>query len=559
MSFPATVSRRKGKKKDGVDGTHISNGVVQANGSAEPRSVAKPSQTERSTTKDGRASASANTVTASKTASILQIWAPTLLLIFGGCCSNVYTLEALIQASPSSGPLITAFQFLMVALATAPRHFSFSRGWRNLYLRERAIPLRRWIVYTVYFLSINILNNMAFKYQISIPLHIILRSAGPVTTMAVGRLWGGKRYPVQKVVAVVLLFVGVVVAAISDAWSQQSQQPLHHNASISAAELEVESAEEAEAYLSSTDTSGISSQAPGFALLASALVLSACMGLYADDMYATYGRSGDITAETLFYSHAMSLPFFASQAKSLMQDLASLASIHQDPNTSIVDTDDGSRKILSSSSSSFPWLATTTTTTTRENYSTSSSNTCSPTNASLNLSLAWTTMTGLFLPLFGRGPPGGAGDRDTTTPTFSFPRIFTNQIPRPVFLLLLNATTQLLCIVGVNRLSAQSSSLTVSIVLNIRKLASLVLSIWLFGNTLPSGVLLGAVVVFVGGGLYALPANTRPGGAGAKPVVGTGAGRGGEDGGKKNQNQKHIQQLELGVKQKKKTKKKKQG
>ncbi|KAL2412789.1 hypothetical protein ABEF95_014426 [Exophiala dermatitidis] len=546
MSSPATVSRRKGKKKADLDGTHISNGVAQANGSFEPRSVAKRSQTERSTTKDGRASA--NTVTTSKTTSILQIWAPTLLLIFGGCCSNVYTLEALIQASPSSGPLITAFQFLMVALATAPRHLSFSRGWRNLYLRERAIPTRRWIVYTAYFLSINILNNMAFKYQISIPLHIILRSAGPVTTMAVGRLWGGKRYPVQKVVAVVLLFVGVVVAAISDAWSKQQQQP-HYNASISAAELEVEAAEEAEAYLSSTDTSAISSQAPGFALLASALVLSACMGLYADDMYATYGRSGDITAETLFYSHAMSLPFFASQAKSLMQDLASLASIHQGPNTSIVDTDDGTQKFLSSSSSSFSWLASTTTTT-QENHSTTSSNTCSPTNANLNLSLAWTTMTGLFLPTFGNKSP--VGTADTTTTTFSFPCI-ANQIPRPVFLLLLNATTQLLCIVGVNRLSAQSSSLTVSIVLNIRKLASLVLSIWLFGNTLPSGVLLGAIVVFVGGGLYALPTTS-----GAKSGARTGAGLGdGSD--KKNQNQNHTQQLELGDKQKKtRTKKKKQ-
>ncbi|KAG9769022.1 hypothetical protein KCU88_g7011, partial [Aureobasidium melanogenum] len=550
MSSPATVSRRKGKKKDDVDGTHISNGVAQANGSFEPRSVAKPSQTERSTTKDGRASA--NTVTTSKTTSILQIWAPTLLLIFGGCCSNVYTLEALIQASPSSGPLITAFQFLMVALATAPRHLSFSRGWRNLYLRERAIPLRRWIVYTAYFLSINILNNMAFKYQISIPLHIILRSAGPVTTMAVGRLWGGKRYPVQKVVAVVLLFVGVVVAAISDAWSKQQQQP-HYNASISATELEVEAAEEAEAYLSSTDTSAISSQAPGFALLASALVLSACMGLYADDMYATYGRSGDITAETLFYSHAMSLPFFASQAKSLMQDLASLASIHQGPNTSIVDTNHGTQKFLSSSSSSFSWLASTTTTT-QENHSTTSSNTCSPTNANLNLSLAWTTMTGLFLPLFGNKSPVGTGD--TTTTTFSFPCI-ANQIPRPVFLLLLNATTQLLCIVGVNRLSAQSSSLTVSIVLNIRKLASLVLSIWLFGNTLPSGVLLGAVVVFVGGGLYALP-TTSGAKSGAKSGARTGAGLGDRSDKKnqsENQNEKHTQQLELGGKQKK-TKKK---
>ena len=76
-------------------------------------------------------------------------------------------------------------------------------------------------------------------------------------------------------------------------------------------------------------------------------------------------------------------------------------------------------------------------------------------------------------------------------------------------MLLLNALTQYVCISGVNRLSAKSSSLTVSIVLNIRKLVSLVLSIWLFGNRLPPGVMIGAGLVFAGGGLYALPTAKR--------------------------------------------------
>lgn len=42
-----------------------------------------------------------------------------------------------------------------------------------------------------------------------------------------------------------------------------------------------------------------------------------------------------------------------------------------------------------------------------------------------------------------------------------------------------------------------------TIVLNVRKLVSLFISIWLFGNELPLGVMLGAAVVFAGGGIYA--------------------------------------------------------
>lgn len=77
-------------------------------------------------------------------------------------------------------------------------------------------------------------------------------------------------------------------------------------------------------------------------------------------------------------------------------------------------------------------------------------------------------------------------------------------IPSQVVFLILNVLTQYACIRGVNLLAAASSALTVTIVLNIRKLVSLLLSIWLFGNRLAPGTLVGAIVVFSAGGLYSL-------------------------------------------------------
>ncbi|OAP63461.1 hypothetical protein AYL99_02688 [Fonsecaea erecta] len=433
-STPPTARRRvkqdgqhsRGDENENKNKKHVQNGAPTTSPAPKPSSSSSPSIT----TSSPSTSTSVFTLP-----SILQIWAPTLMLIFGGCCSNVYTLESIIHASPSSGSLITAFQFLLVALFTLPRHFSPRRGLRNLYLKERNIPLRKWAVYTAYFLAINILNNKAFKYRISIPLHIILRSAGPVTTMLAGRIWKGRRYPAQKVVAVMLLFGGVVWAAFADSWAKQVD--------IGAA------VEELDDYRPTTSTAGsvFSSQAPGFVLLASALVLSACMGLYTDDMYATYGRSGEITAETLFYSHSMSLPYFASQIRPLFFEFVNLLAV---PGHDI------------------------------------NNNHPSKTDAPV-----W-------------------------SPLSSWLDALTAALPRPLVLLLLNAATQFLCIVGVNRLSAQSSSLTVSIVLNVRKLVSLLLSIWLFGNQLPTGVVMGAVIVFVGGGLYALPSPK-----GAKPSMTT--------------------------------------
>ena len=77
------------------------------------------------------------------------------------------------------------------------------------------------------------------------------------------------------------------------------------------------------------------------------------------------------------------------------------------------------------------------------------------------------------------------------------------KVPTHILALLLNTFTQYACIRGVNLLGARTSALGVTIMLNVRKLFSLFLSIWLFDNELPLGLLLGAAVVFAGGGIYA--------------------------------------------------------
>lgn len=82
-----------------------------------------------------------------------------------------------------------------------------------------------------------------------------------------------------------------------------------------------------------------------------------------------------------------------------------------------------------------------------------------------------------------------------------------NLIPRSVYMLFLNSITQLACITGVNLLGANSSAVTVTIVLNVRKLVSWMLSIWLFGNKLSNLMIIGAVLVFGAGALYGWETN----------------------------------------------------
>lgn len=69
--------------------------------------------------------------------------------------------------------------------------------------------------------------------------------------------------------------------------------------------------------------------------------------------------------------------------------------------------------------------------------------------------------------------------------------------------LFLNMFTQLVCVSGVNQLASTSTALSVSIVLNLRKFTSLILSFILFGHPIDTGIIVGGLCVFTGALWYA--------------------------------------------------------
>lgn len=172
----------------------------------------------------------------------------------------------------------------------------------------------------------------------------------------------------------------------------------------------------------------------GLTLLAVAQLLSAIMGIHTELTYSKYGRHWH---ENLFYQHFLSIPMFYPFFPSLLAQFKKL--------------------VYSESVQLSPSL-----------------------HQSLHMKSNSTVGSGsLQLP-----------------PVALTPSVLGVTLPKHVFNLALNAGTQFACIRGVNALSARTSALGVSITLNVRKLVSLCVSLWLFGNKLPLGVILGAVIVF---------------------------------------------------------------
>lgn len=108
--------------------------------------------------------------------------------------------------------MITFAQFLLVAIEGLFYHIDLSS---KTMLKKNMVPIHRWLIQIALFFSVSILNNHAFDYRISVPVHIILRSGGSMTTLVVGWIWG-KKYSRLQVFSVIILTIGCIMSALSD-------------------------------------------------------------------------------------------------------------------------------------------------------------------------------------------------------------------------------------------------------------------------------------------------------------------------------------------------------
>ncbi|TFK28681.1 UAA transporter [Coprinopsis marcescibilis] len=387
--------------------------------------------------------------------SLLSSWATTLSLVFGGCCANALTLEQLTLIYPSFGTLITFLQFLLISLHGIRSHITWTvYGPR---FKPRRIPLLPYLGQVSLFYLISLLNNAAFAYHIPMAVHIIFRSGGLVVSMILGWLISKKRYNIVQVLSVFLVTAGVALTTFSA--SQTSSK-------------------KSEASATTIDPY---TYATGIAILSAALLFSGFLGLLQDWTYTEYGKPTMIPAptskgkkngdkkkpqpspapaaasatwqESMFYLHFLGLPMFIP----LMGDIR-----HQ---ISLINYNTP-RQLFS-----LPLTLLTTL---------------------LLQSLGWPQSPTSTPPPYGLPPldsliPSSLKNNSfiyltspsqTEAHTALMQRPSLNlSIPKAYLPLLLNTITQLFCVAGVHRLTTRVSSLTVTLILVVRKAVSLVISL----------------------------------------------------------------------------------
>lgn len=204
--------------------------------------------------------------------------------VFVGCMSNMVFLELLVKADPGVGNLVTFLQFLFISAHGIVFTTKFGT-------KKPSIGLYDYGLLVVMFFLANVCNNIAFGYNIPVPLHMIFRSGSLVANMIMGIVILKKRYTTWKYVSVAMITIGICVSTVA------SSGP--------ATCADCGEAVPAEA---APDDDFLWRWSVGIALLTLALFVSARMGIYQEWLYGTYGKHPD---EALFYTHFLPLPGFA--------------------------------------------------------------------------------------------------------------------------------------------------------------------------------------------------------------------------------------------------------
>lgn len=323
-------------------------------------------------------------------------WALVPSQIFGGCCLNVLLLECMLAAPSKNnevdyGPVVSVCQFLLTSIVGAIPLLEFSADlWRRGFLKTSHLPRHKLLVVVLMYFVVSILNNSAWKYGLSVPVHTMFRSSGTVISLVVGYLFSGKKYSMGQVMSCLLMTAGILMvvaqAELSNYFKDNSSDP----------------------------QSTWRRHSLGISLLFIASVISAFMGLYTENLFRRYGHHWK---ESFFYLHLFSLPLFLLYTQPISTGVQEI------------------------------WT--------------------SPPNVLLLEKFNW-------------------------------------NVPLQTILLLVNAVTQVICSRGVNKLTSSRTALSVTVVLLARKFLSLLISSWIYGNTLSALGIFGAVLLVWGSTQYTL-------------------------------------------------------
>jgi len=226
-----------------------------------------------------------------------------IVVILIGCISNNVTLEMIIREDPEIGNLLTLLQFFFIAACTACWHIDL---W-SLKIATRTIPIAIYAAIAVIFFSLSVINNGAFAFDISQPVHMVFRSSSLLSNLILGYAFFGKRYSFNQVIGVICVTIGIIIVTSAEATMKSRLHVLPQctecDPSVAVADIP-------------TTKSSLTRWLIGLTMLLVALFMSSLLGHLQEWSYAKFGKNWK---EGLFYTHLLGIPGFVLFAGDIHQ------------------------------------------------------------------------------------------------------------------------------------------------------------------------------------------------------------------------------------------------
>ncbi len=219
--------------------------------------------------------------------------------LFVYCSINGVTMEIILQYHTGCGIILTFLQTLFITLM-------------SVHLKKPTTPLWFYLLLTLIFWCVTLLNNIAFDYHITQPIHMIIRSSSFAASYIVGYFFFSDSIGKNKwrFLSVVIITLGIIIT-ISSEFQLKTTQFTTCSTNI----IDRCNTNKIDDELSDTTGSGhLWEWCIGILILITTLSLSALLGHLQQWGYKKWGKD---THEGQFYTHFFSLFYFIFLYESL--------------------------------------------------------------------------------------------------------------------------------------------------------------------------------------------------------------------------------------------------
>eukprot|EP00929_Paragymnodinium_shiwhaense_P071798 TRINITY_DN36464_c0_g1_i1.p1 TRINITY_DN36464_c0_g1~~TRINITY_DN36464_c0_g1_i1.p1 ORF type:complete len:391 (-),score=59.91 TRINITY_DN36464_c0_g1_i1:287-1459(-) len=137
------------------------------------------------------------------------------IMVFGGCMSSIVSMEYVLKGDPNAGNLLTLTEFAAVLLQSVPSRIEQRDG--RVQLCGLFASLSSHALHAVLWVSMSILVNYVYGFNITVPIHTLFRSCNIIASVLIGFCFFQQRYSWQQLACVVVLTFGILCGSIGDA------------------------------------------------------------------------------------------------------------------------------------------------------------------------------------------------------------------------------------------------------------------------------------------------------------------------------------------------------